>query len=390
MAIIGKAAPASSDIIERVADLVGCEPAVIDAFIEVEANGEAFDPSDRLIIRPEAHKVKSCPYLDEPEKARAGKLGFTKQPRLPAYYVDAVRAGDKAWAWVDKLASEFGEEAAFWVTSFGAPQIMGFNFRMAGYASPSQMVRAFADSEDEQLMAMGRFLVASGLREACRLRKWKVIARTYNGPAYARNSYDLKLETAYNSSARAKSSGMSSYDDDVLEVGDRGPLVKAIQDQLRALGFYVDNDGDFGPETKDAVRAFQSRRGLTVDGKVGPATTQALREAPPKEPNGKPLKELVKDSQTVQGGIGAVATGAIAGGVGVANNAAPPPPSFAIPDMKDVEGALKASEQGIGLASKILAIGVDKMLIALAVAGLIFGAWVIIRRIDAQRKRKVG
>jgi hypothetical protein len=51
---------------------------------------------------------------------------------------------------------------------------------------------------------------------------------------------------------------------------------------------------------------------------------------------------------------------------------------------------LKASEQGIGLASKVLAIGVDKLLIALAVGGLIFGGIALWRRLDAHYKRKIG
>ena len=45
----------------------------------------------------------------------------------------------------------------------------------------------------------------------------------------------------------------------------------------RALG--VTADGDFGPITLHAVKAFQARHGLLVDGQVGPHTRAALHLA---------------------------------------------------------------------------------------------------------------
>lgn len=63
--------------------------------------------------------------------------------------------------------------------------------------------------------------------------------------------------------------------------GDRGDPVRDIQTRLGALGHPTDDDppGIFGPATEAAVRAFQERRGLPVDGIVGPETWQSLVDA---------------------------------------------------------------------------------------------------------------
>jgi N-acetyl-anhydromuramyl-L-alanine amidase AmpD len=63
------------------------------------------------------------------------------------------------------------------------------------------------------------------------------------------------------------------YADVLLFSGSQGPQVAQLQ---RQLGVTV--DGEFGPKTEAAVRAFQRRTpGLKVDGIVGPATSAALR-----------------------------------------------------------------------------------------------------------------
>jgi peptidoglycan hydrolase-like protein with peptidoglycan-binding domain len=59
----------------------------------------------------------------------------------------------------------------------------------------------------------------------------------------------------------------------VLTPESEGRQVSLLQ---RALGS-IKVDGVFGPETEQAVRQFQSARGLAVDGVAGPTTTAALR-----------------------------------------------------------------------------------------------------------------
>ena len=58
---------------------------------------------------------------------------------------------------------------------------------------------------------------------------------------------------------------------DLLRMGSRGPAVSELQ---RMLG--IPADGVFGRQTRSAVRAFQARHGLEVDGVAGPITRGAL------------------------------------------------------------------------------------------------------------------
>jgi lysozyme len=56
-----------------------------------------------------------------------------------------------------------------------------------------------------------------------------------------------------------------------------GEKVSAIQQALKAAGFDPGPvDGQFGPLTRNAVVSFQSSRGMTTDGEVGPETASAL------------------------------------------------------------------------------------------------------------------
>ncbi|MBQ4254272.1 MAG: peptidoglycan-binding protein [Erysipelotrichaceae bacterium] len=78
-------------------------------------------------------------------------------------------------------------------------------------------------------------------------------------------------------------SGSSSADyGRILKMGMRGDDVKKLQEDLQKLGYDLGRwgaDGDFGNDTLNAIRKFQSERGLEADGEAGPITFAALKEA---------------------------------------------------------------------------------------------------------------
>ncbi len=67
---------------------------------------------------------------------------------------------------------------------------------------------------------------------------------------------------------------------DVLQRGDSGDGVRKIQEQLVSLGYNPGTvDSIFGPRTETAVRQFQGKRKISVDGKVSPVTIRELDAA---------------------------------------------------------------------------------------------------------------
>ena len=61
--------------------------------------------------------------------------------------------------------------------------------------------------------------------------------------------------------------------------GDTGPAVAEVRAALVALGLLAATTEEFDDATDRAVRAFQQRRGVSVDGIVGPETWAALQAA---------------------------------------------------------------------------------------------------------------
>lgn len=86
----------------------------------------------------------------------------------------------------------------------------------------------------------------------------------------------------------------------ILKKGDTGQDVKDIQIALNIHGYKLVVDGDFGAKTDAAVKDFQKKNKLTVDGIVGPKTREALNKSvsvPTPAPAPKPVPTVVNYPQ---------------------------------------------------------------------------------------------
>lgn len=96
-----------------------------------------------------------------------------------------------------ELAMSINPTAATESASFGLYQIMGFNAKHCGYDDGYNMLKSFMEGEYYHLMALGNFLEAnSGIYTYLKNGNYEAIARLYNGPAYAKNNYHVKIRKA--------------------------------------------------------------------------------------------------------------------------------------------------------------------------------------------------
>ena len=92
-----------------------------------------------------------------------------------------------------------------------------------------------------------------------------------------RLSWSLALLFAVNVIVIMFAQSLPSAKAAVYKQGSTGNTVSQIQTKLKNWGYYSGGvDGIYGSATEAAVKAFQRKNGLTVDGKAGPQTLQAM------------------------------------------------------------------------------------------------------------------
>lgn len=156
-------------------------------------------------------------------------------------------------------------ECALRSASWGLGQVMGFNAARAGFSTAADMAGQMAASEGAQLDGMVNFMKSQKLDVSLREKDWTGFAKKYNGAAYWKNQYDVKLKMAYGKF----SSGV-----------ERDLRARAAQGALQYLNFNPgDPDGVIGQNTRRAILAYRAKHGLPGDDNLDPAVFASLMKA---------------------------------------------------------------------------------------------------------------
>lgn len=96
-----------------------------------------------------------------------------------------------------KEAYKVDPTCAMLATSWGFPQIMGFNYQYCGCASVKEFVDKMYESEEAQMELWYHFLYNQKLIPLLNKHDWEGFARKYNGLGQV-NLYAQKLNNSYN------------------------------------------------------------------------------------------------------------------------------------------------------------------------------------------------
>lgn len=159
----------------------------IRAFAEVEANGAGFFAGKpKILFEPHVFcRMTKGAFNESHPDLSYPKWGTRPYPPTQdgryAQLLEAV--GLDPWG-------------AFGATSYGKFQILGENFGKCGFEHPWGFAFSQAYDEVSQLKAFEAFIRSTGILTLLRASMWAEAAKAYNGPAYFKNRYDVKLAMA--------------------------------------------------------------------------------------------------------------------------------------------------------------------------------------------------
>ncbi|TIS37488.1 N-acetylmuramidase domain-containing protein [Mesorhizobium sp.] len=297
--------------IGELADRLKCSAAALQAVAEVESNGQVFGlvkGKQEPLIRFEGHYFDARLTAADRAVARTQGLSSPKAGAVKNPTSQAAR-----WVLLTR-ATKIDRQAALESISIGLGQVMTAHWKKLGFASVDDMIKLARSNAAGQIDIMARYIDKFGLADELRRLDFSAFARGYNGPAYKKQGYHLKMAAAYKRLSGVQPVSASTG---MLRMGSSGAQVRALQTLLVRAGYAVRADGDYGPSTRDAVRDFQKGQKITADGVAGPETLRRL-EAWKQAPEEEPGKQGVTETPEAKEGLGGLVGGA---GVEVARQA---------------------------------------------------------------------
>lgn len=187
--------PYTEDDYQIVGERLGIEPAAIRAFADVESASSGFLEDGRPRILFEGHifwrQLKSRGI--DPTQFVKGNEDILYQRWTNEHY----KKGAAEWKRLER-ARLINVDAANESASWGAFQVMGFNYSLCGYPSVEEFVKSAHDVYGQLNIFIGFIQANPKIVIALAQKDWPTVARIYNGAGYAANKYDEKLEKAYN------------------------------------------------------------------------------------------------------------------------------------------------------------------------------------------------
>lgn len=174
---------------QQAAALIGCTPAAIKAVKEVEAPAGGFLPNGDIRILFEPHVFWKELKAIGIEPVESG-ICYPEWGELP-YGKESLQMERLA------RAMEINSTAALKSASWGLFQIMGNNFRKAGYLCVEDMVEDYKKGESQQLASFVNYLKSTAIARHLVNKNWEGFALAYNGTGYKKNNYDRRLAGAF-------------------------------------------------------------------------------------------------------------------------------------------------------------------------------------------------
>lgn len=168
---MAKPALTPSDFIDD-AKALGVEVIDIMTVFNVESKGYGYDSTDFPKTLFEGHKFHA---------ATGGKFDQIAPDLSYPVWTKKFYRDEKGERERLARAIALDRNAALESASWGAPQIMGFNWKDCGCSSIQDFVNKMILSSDSQLALFTKLILSWGLQGALKAHNWEAFAKRYNG-----------------------------------------------------------------------------------------------------------------------------------------------------------------------------------------------------------------